>query len=637
MYVELLSISAKPYGAQFKAQLSERITYKPGRASLLSQIQEKQANDCTIAAHTLVAELQVWVVQFWGLLSYIWPSDSPRLQLCLLARLVLVLLQRGVNILLPHLVARFTQGLSELDKGDGSSTSMTLHLLLTFVIFMFLATFFEDIEGLLWVPVAQNSRLSLSRDAETHCFYLDSDFHRENSIGDIVSTVGKSRAPDKLAASVFILVPTLLDLLFTICDISTRFGRLYTSMVALHSTGYILITIAISTQLARLGKIQDKARSDKVALRANSFGACSTIQIFNAESEIVERLGEASCNENHAEYNVAIWRHLTNIGQDLYYLTGFLILLGFSILGIPSGRYTTNDVAILLAYLLQQRRPLRSLGDCCRRFQSSLSSSKRIWGFLMQKSNIVEVVGATDLQSCDGHITFHNVNFGYGRNTPTLQNLTFSSKPGRTTAFVGPSGVGKTTIFNLLFRCDDVQQGTVKIDGRDVRDLKLQSLRRHIAIVPQDPVLLNGTVMDNIRLANSNIGEEDIFRKAQVFGFHEVFMDLPDGYDTAVGGRGLRLSGGERQMVFTFMAVLKGAKIILLDEATAAVDPQREKQFRVALKILKAERTVILIAHRDSTVRDVDDIHFIQNGTIIASGRHDELVRRSKEYASMWL
>jgi ABC-type multidrug transport system fused ATPase/permease subunit len=273
------------------------------------------------------------------------------------------------------------------------------------------------------------------------------------------------------------------------------------------------------------------------------------------------------------------------------------MLLGFSIWEIPSGRYTTNDVAILFAYLLQQRRPLRSLGDCCRRFQSSLSSSKRIWGFLMQRPNIVEVAGATDLLSCDGHITFQNVNFAYrGKETLTLQNLTFSSKPGQTTGFVGPSGVGKTTIFRLLFRCDDVQQGTIKIDGHDVRDLKLQSLRRHIAIVPQDPVLLNGTVMDNIRLANSNIGDKDIFRKAQEFGFHEVFTDLPDGYETTVGGRGLRLSGGERQMVFIFMAVLKGAKIILLDEATAAVDPQREKQFQVALKNLKAERTVILIA-----------------------------------------
>lgn len=234
---------------------------------MLSQTQEKQANDCTIAAQTLVGELQLWVLQFRSLLPYIWPSDSPRLQLCLLARLVLVLLQRGVNIMLPHLVARFTQGLSELDKEDASSTSIALYLLLTFVIFLFLATFFEDIEGLSWVPVAQNSRLSLSRDAEAHCFCLDSEFHRENSTGEIVSTVGKSRVPDKLAASVFVLVPTLLDLLFTICDISTRFGRLYTSMVALHSIGYIMITIVIATQLSRLGKIHDKARSDKVALR----------------------------------------------------------------------------------------------------------------------------------------------------------------------------------------------------------------------------------------------------------------------------------------------------------------------------------------------------------------------------------
>jgi hypothetical protein len=267
IYVELLSISTKPYRAHFKAQLRERINYSPRRATLLSQTQEKHENDCTIAVQTSFGELQVWVLQFRGLLPYIWPSDSPRLQLCLLARLVLVLLQRGVNIMLPHLVARFTQGLSELDREDGSNTSMALHLLLTFVIFMFLATFFEDIEGLLWIPVTQNSRLNLSRDAETHCFCLDSEFHRKNSTGEIVSTVGKSRAPDKLAASVFVLVPTLLDLLFTICDISTRFGRLYTSMVALHSIGYIMITIVITTQLARLGKIHDKARSDKVALR----------------------------------------------------------------------------------------------------------------------------------------------------------------------------------------------------------------------------------------------------------------------------------------------------------------------------------------------------------------------------------
>jgi ABC-type multidrug transport system fused ATPase/permease subunit len=290
----------------------------------------------------------------------------------------------------------------------------------------------------------------------------------------------------------------------------------------------------------------------------------------------------------------------------------------------------------LLMYMAQLQGPLSYFGAFYLSIQSALINAERMLELFKTRPTVLDSSFATPMSVCEGDIQFQNVDFAYDLRKPVLNGLTFSCEPGTTTALVGESGVGKSTIFQLLFRFFNAQNGKIWVDGQDVQDITIDSLRSHISVVSQATQLFNETLMYNLRYASPNSKDEDIYKACKAADIHDKIMAFPDGYNTKVGDRGLRLSGGEKQRVAIARAILKDARIVLLDEATAALDSNTEERIQKSLKTLSHGRTMLVIAHRLSTITTADRILVLEGGQVVESGTHQELLDIDRRYASMW-
>jgi ABC-type transport system involved in Fe-S cluster assembly fused permease/ATPase subunit len=290
----------------------------------------------------------------------------------------------------------------------------------------------------------------------------------------------------------------------------------------------------------------------------------------------------------------------------------------------------------LLTYMVQLQGPLNFFGTFYRSIQSALINAERLLELFREQPTVVDSPSATPLAMCKGDIKFENVEFAYDARKPALNGLTFHCQPGTTTALVGESGGGKSTVFRLLFRFYNSENGRIRIDGHDVQDITIDSLRKHIGVVPQDTVLFNETLMYNLKYANQDATDEDVYKACRAASIHDKILAFPDGYNTKVGERGLRLSGGEKQRVAIARTIIKNPRVILLDEATAALDTDTEEHIQRALSTLSQGRTMLVIAHRLSTITTADRILVLSEGQVAESGTHEELLAMKGRYASMW-
>lgn len=361
-----------------------------------------------------------------------------------------------------------------------------------------------------------------------------------------------------------------------------------------------------------------------------------TVKYFNAEQYEFNRYRNAVRDFQRAEYRVLISLNLMNVSQNLVFTLGLLITCFMAAYQVTTGQRTVGDFVALLTYMAQLQGPLNFFGTFYRSIQSAMINSERLLELFKESPTVADDSDARDLSSCQGEIRFNDVKFAYDARKPALNGLDFRCAPGTTTALVGESGGGKSTVFRLLFRFYNIDDGSIQIDGHDVKGIKIDSLRSHIGVVPQDTVLFNETLMYNLKYANPTATDQEVFDACQAASIHEKIQNFSDGYRARVGERGLKLSGGEKQRVAIARAILKDPRIILLDEATAALDSETEQHIQTALDKLSQGRTTLVIAHRLSTITNADQILVLHAGRVAEKGTHNELLALKGRYATMW-
>lgn len=361
-----------------------------------------------------------------------------------------------------------------------------------------------------------------------------------------------------------------------------------------------------------------------------------TVKYFNAEVYEFDRYRNAVKDYQKAEYKVLISLNIMNVSQNLVFTLGLMVTCFIAAYQVTTGQKKVGQFVTLLIFMAQLQGPLNFFGTFYRSIQSAMINSERMLELFKEKPTVVDEPDAQPLPSCQGEIRFNDVQFAYDPRKPALHGTSFCCAPGTTTALVGESGGGKSTVFRLLFRFYNITGGSIQVDGHDVKSITIDSLRKHIGVVPQDTVLFNESLMYNLKYANPSATDEDVYAACRAASIHEKILGFPDGYNARVGERGLKLSGGEKQRVAIARTIIKDPRIILLDEATAALDSETEQHIQEALEKLSQGRTTLVIAHRLSTITTADQILVLHSGQVVEYGTHEELLALKGRYASMW-
>lgn len=564
--------------------------------------------------------------------QYVYPKKSLKLQaLCLLC-VALVLAQRVINVLVPLQIGYVTNALA---RGEMPWKSLTF--LIVYKLLQGPSMLLGAARAILWVPVSQYSYRALTTSAFEHVHSLSLDFHLGKRTGEVLSALNKGASINQFLEQItFQVAPMILDLSLAIGVFFVLFNMTYATIVSCLSFWYLYLTIRMAQARADQRRIMTNADREEEAVKNDSITSYETVKYFNAERWEFTRYRNAIKSFQAAEKNVTEGINWMNCSQAFVFITGYSVMMLLGAYHVTNKQCDVGQFITLITYLAQLQSPLNYFSNFYRTIQQSMISGERLLELFKIRPTVVDAPGAKKLESCEGHIRWNKVGFAYDPRTPALRNLSFECAPGTTTALVGESGGGKSTIFRLMFRYYNTTEGSIEIDGKDVKGLTIDSVRKFIGVVPQDTTLFNETLMYNLKYANPDATDEDVFEACRAAAIHDRILSFPDGYNTKVGDRGLRLSGGERQRVAIARTILKNPKIIMLDEATSALDAHTEQEIQDKLENLGQGRTLLLIAHRLSTVTHADQIIVLNNGTIVEKGNHEELVAARGRYASMW-
>ncbi|KAI9801886.1 MAG: hypothetical protein M1833_002200 [Piccolia ochrophora] len=568
---------------------------------------------------------------------YLWPSKSRKLQVSMVICIVIVLLQRGVNVMVPYQVGVVTDILS---GEDGDSHRLPWGPICLFILYRFLQGgngVLGATRSALWIPIEQYSYKALSVAAFEHVHGLSLDFHLGKRTGEVLSALNKGGSINNFLEQVtFSVAPMLVDLCVAFAYFLIAFDAYYALVVAIITICYLYLTIRLAQWRTSIRREMVNLMREEDAVKNDSMVSYETVKYFNAESYEFQRYRSTVDKMQSAEYKVYLSLNVLNVSQNLVFTLGLLATCFIAAYQVTTGQRKVGRFVTLLTYMAQLQGPLNYFGSFYRSIQSALINAERMLELFKEQPTVIDEPQAKPLSSCEGEIRFDEVHFSYDTRKPALKGLSFTSPPGTTTALVGESGGGKSTVFRLLFRFYNATGGSIQVDGNDVRDVTIDSFRRHVGVVPQDTVLFNETIMYNLKYANPDATDAEIFDACRAASIHDRIMGFPDGYDTRVGDRGLRLSGGEKQRVAIARTIIKNPKVILLDEATAALDSETEQHIQGALQTLSKGRTMLVIAHRLSTITNADQILCLHAGRVVEAGTHDELLNMKGRYASMW-
>ncbi|OQE44208.1 hypothetical protein PENCOP_c002G02931 [Penicillium coprophilum] len=567
---------------------------------------------------------------------YLWPYKSLRLQVVVVICFGILILQRAVNILVPYQVGVIANSLSTSD-GTLQVPWMPICLYILYRWLQGSQGFLESVRSNLWISVSQYAYMELSTAAFEHVHSLGLDFHLGKKMGEVLSALTKGSSINTFLEQVtFQVLPMFIDLAIAIGYFLVVFDVYYALAVAIMTFFYLYSTIKIASWRADMRRQMVNASRQEDAVKNDSLVSYETVKYFNAEEYEFNRYRGAVSDYLRAEWHSLFAQNLMNIFQNVIFMLGLLITCFICAYQVARGQRAVGQFVTLLTYMAQLQAPLNIFGTFYRYIQSALINAERLLELFRVQPSVVDEPSATPLAVCHGRITFDNIQFSYDTRRPALDGLTFDCKPGTTTALVGESGGGKSTIFRLLYRFYNPNGGSLSIDGHDTRTLTIDSVRRHIGIVPQDTVLFNETLMYNLKYANQDATDEEVYDACRAASVHDKIMAFPDGYETKVGDRGLRLSGGEKQRVAIARTIIKKPQIILLDEATAALDSETEQNIQEALSVLSRGRTVLVIAHRLSTITTADNIVVLHEGRVAESGTHEQLLASHGRYTAMW-
>lgn len=578
-----------------------------------------------------------WLDYFAGfrvLFPYLWPKDSIIYQAIVVVCLFLLLCQRTVNVLAPLQLGVLVDAL-----GKGRLPYKEIVLYVVYRALQGNQGILAASRAVMWIPVSQSLFRRLSSAAFEHVLGLSMDFHLSKKIGEVTSALSRGAAINTFLESFcFQVFPMVFDIFVAGVIFFVKYDAFYTIIVFFIMWSYIFLTIYVAKYRGKQRRDMTTKTREMEAIKTDAILAYETVQHNCAVPRETERFRDHVVVFQRAERLVQWSLNGLNLTQSSVFTLGTALLVGVSAYKISIGEQTVGEFVSLINYFVQLQGPLNFFGTYFTMLQNNLIEAERLLDLFKQTSGVAEKPDAINLPSSKGEVAFNNVKFSYQskKTDPVIDDISFTVAPGTKTAIVGESGSGKSTCLKLLFRFYDVMDGSVTVDGYDLRDLKLESLRQNIGVVPQDTVLFNASIMYNLLYAKPNATEEDVYEACKAANIHHRILDFPDGYETMVGERGLKLSGGERQRIAIARAILKDARILLLDEATASLDSHTERQIQDALERVTVGRTTITIAHRLSTITTSDQIVVLHKGKVVERGTHGELLSQRGRYHAMW-
>ncbi len=568
-------------------------------------------------------------------LPYLWPKDRPQLKRRIVTAFVLVLAAKAITLSLPF---AYKYAVDAMTTPSNEAAMVTLALVLAYALGRFAGVAFDNLRNIVFERVGQTATMTLAQDVFRRLHRLSLRFHLSRSTGEVTKVIerGTKSIDVMLYFMLFNVAPTAIELLAVGVIFYLNFGMELVAATALAVIAYITVTRRITEWRTQLRREMNQLDGKALHRAVDSLLNYETVKYFGAEAREEARYAQTA----HAYAEAAVRSENSlgalNIAQSL--ITNLLMAgaMAFTVWGWSQGKLTVGDLIFVQTYLTQLFRPLDMLGMVYRTIRQGLVDMGEMFRLMDTPEEVTDRPGAPALVVTRASIAFENVVFGYDEGRTILNGLSFEVPAGSHVAIVGPSGAGKSTIARLLFRFYDPQAGRILIDGQDISHVTQQSLRAAIGIVPQDSVLFNDTIGYNIAYGSGDASEEQVREAARGASIMPLIERLPQGFDTEVGERGLKLSGGEKQRVAIARTLVKNPPILLLDEATSALDSRTEQEILATLHRVSQQRTTIAIAHRLSTIADADKIIVLDHGRLAEQGSHAQLLAKGSLYAEMW-
>jgi len=576
-----------------------------------------------------------------SVLPYLWPKSRKDIQFRVVLAMLALVLGEILGLLAPYFYGVSVDALApgaDEDQTIFMLTAGALGMVVAYGVMRILSVGFSQLRDVIFAQVGQRALRQLALETFRHMHRLSLRYHITRKTGGLsrVMERGVKGVEFLLRFMLFSIGPLILKLLIVAGIFYLEFGFIYMAIVLITIVLYIWFTFSVTEWRVKVRKEMNDKDTDANQKAIDSLLNFETVKYFGAEEREALRYDESMRGYEAAALKTSYSLAFLNFGQTLLITGGLITVMILAAMAVQRGELSVGDFVMANAYMIQITMPLGFLGTVYREIRQALVDMGEMFDLLGQPQEVTDVANAEDLNIKGGQIEFDNVTFGYDSERIILSKLSLKIKKGETVAIVGPSGSGKSTIGRLLFRFYDVNNGSVKIDGQDIRDVTQASVHNSIGIVPQDTVLFNDTIGYNIAYGRKNASNDDIVEAAKSAKIHDFIISLTDGYNTTVGERGLKLSGGEKQRVGIARTLLKNPPILVLDEATSALDTETERNIQESLRGLGSGRSVITIAHRLSTVVDADQIFVLEKGVIVEKGTHDELLNLNGRYTKMW-
>jgi ATP-binding cassette subfamily B protein len=574
------------------------------------------------------------------LLPHLWPPERPDLKWRVVVAMACLLAAKGAIVVVPLLYKQAVDALS-IPKGGESlppEVGVPVLVIVAYGLARVFSLSFQELRDFFFARVGQRAIRQVALKTFRHLHGLSLQFHLDRQTGGLSRVIERgTKAIDTLLSfALFSIIPTFVELGLSCGILWALYGIEVAAITFVTVAGYVVYTYKITEWRLVLRREMNESDQRANTRAIDSLINYETVKYFTNEAHEAARydLGLRSYETAATASKTSL--AILNIGQAAIIAVGVTSLMLLAAVRVVEGSMTPGDFVAVNAYMMQMAQPLNFFGFVYREVKQGLVDMETMFQLLKQQAQVEDGAGAPDLKLAGGRLAFRGVRFAYAPDREILRGIDFEVPPGRTVAVVGPSGAGKSTLARLLFRFYDVTEGRIEIDGQDIRAVTQDSLRRAIGIVPQDTVLFNDTIGYNIGYGDPLAEAAEVERAAELAHIGAFVRALPQGFDTTVGERGLKLSGGEKQRVAIARTILKNPAILVFDEATSALDTHTEREIQANLREVSRGRTTLVIAHRLSTVVDADEILVLDAGRVVERGRHAELLARDGVYAAMW-
>ena len=568
-------------------------------------------------------------------LPYLWPKGSPALRARVVVAMVLVLAAKCINLAMPF---TYSAAINHMTGGADRAVALAIALVVAYAAARFGGVLFDNLRNAIFERVGQEAARRLSMEVFAHLHRLSLRFHLERRTGALTKVIerGTKSIDTMLYFLLFNIAPTIFELTAVCVIFFVKFGGGLVVATAVMVALYILFTQRLTNWRIQLRREWTQSDSEATQKAVDSLLNYETVKYFGAEAVEQRRYGSSVRRLVDTTTKVETSLAWMNIGQS--FITNLMMggAMAYSVWGWSHGRFSTGDVVFVNTMLAQLFRPLDFLGMVYREIRQGLIDMEAMFGLVDTPEEVTDAPGAAPLVPKGGAVRFDHVDFAYDADRQILHDVNFALPAGGTLAIVGPSGAGKSTLARLLFRFYDVTGGRILIDGQDLARVTQASVRRAIGIVPQDTVLFNDTIGYNIAYGRDGATQGEVEEAARGAAIHDFIASLPQGYDTRVGERGLKLSGGEKQRVAIARTLLKDPQLLILDEATSALDSRTEAEIQETLALVAERRSTIIVAHRLSTIVHADEILVMERGRVAERGTHAGLIAQDGLYAEMW-